>query len=600
MQVASKQAVRSKGWRRLSAAVLMVCCGQAASIARADLPPAMDRVPTDAMGAVAIRNLTAFHERVSQYAELFNVDLEAGGFSHMEQLLQTPGLAKDGSAVVVILPHPPEEENQDKYTVVLTPVSDAKAFATSLKAEGEGVMKADLDGTTVYMKDAGGGYVVMGPDETVVSGFKPAQGSSAKLKQAMGASAVKAADHADVVVYLTMPLVKPGIEAGQQQMKEQGEMVAMMAGGQGDQMAMVSKAAEAMAQSLERDGQAVVAAIGADEFGVTFDLIAQFKEGSSSANQFQVDGSANSIIAALPQVNYLFAGALDTSSPIIKSWMKEAQQQQAQAGGEAIGAWTQIMASMDNVDGVGSMIGLPPGGMMGGMLTASSMFIKTKDPQGFVTGMKAGIEGVNGQQVGQAKAKTSYKAGAVDVAGGKKVDSWEMDIPLDPDDPNAMMMQQAQMMLYGTTGPAGLIGTTDTGVVMTMGKNSLLMGSALESAKTGKGFAGQEVVTPVESKLPGNRVFELYVGVKGIIDMVGPFVAMQTGGAPPKAPDRLAPVALAGSMSGGAVGMHFVVPREVLQTVADLLGQFQADVEDGADEPDADAPAEDKKRSPRF
>ncbi len=594
-------AVAMKRWCRLSAAVLVASCGLTAGLSRADLPPSMDRAPADAVGVVAIRNMAAFHKRLAQYMEMFGVAVEESPLAHMEAVLDTPGLSKEGSFAVVMLPGAESEESHEKFTVMLAPVSDVKAFAAGLHAEGQGVMKVHLDENEAYMKDAGSGYVVLGADEEVISHLTLGEGSAAKIKQAMGATAARVSDSADVVVYLTMPVVKPAMAAGQASWQERAKEMGQMAGPQGEQIAQMAHAGDAFMADMDADGQAVVIALGSDDSGITLDLVTQFKEGSPSASRFEVDGTAGSVSAALPESNFLFAGAMDTSSPVIKSWLKQAREKAQQAGvnaGPDAGAIQQIMASMDNIDGFAMVMGVPPGGLMGGMLNASSVFVKTKDPKGFVSAMKAGIEKIDGQEVGKSKIKASYKPEASD-AGGAKVDSWQVIVPVDSADPNAMMASQMQMALYGMApGPSGLVGSTESGVVMTMGMNTAMMTTAMQSAASGKGLVSAESFAGVRPKLPERRLFEVYIGAKGIIDMVGPFIAMQTGGAPIKSPDKLGPIALTGTMTGGAMGMRLVVPQDVLQTIADISAQMK-EMGEEPEQPDPDAP-DAKKRPNRF
>ncbi len=587
-------AVASKNAAWMKAAVVVACCGMAFS-ARADLPPAMDKAPEGAMGVIAIRNLGVFHDRIAQYVELFEMEVEGSPLEMMDQLLSTPGMSKDGSAMVVMLT--PGEGGQAPRHVVVAPVSDVKSFGEAIHAQGTTVMSADFGEDKVFMKDVGSGYLVMGPDSKTVEDFKLGQGATAGLKKLMGPSAFKAADKADVVVYLTPALVNSGMAAGRERMKEQAEAMAAAAGPGAAPVAAMEKAADSVSESFERDGQAMVMTLGADDNGIVFDVVSQFKDASPASQKFQIEGHAANVGAALPEGNMLLSGSIDTSSPLVKSWMREAQ---AAGGDKAMpGPWGEMLASIDKVDGIAMTMGVPPAGLMGGLLTASSTYIQTKDPAGLVAAMKAGMEKMNGQDVAGSKIQASYKPSAVE-AGGTKVDSWQLIVPVDGNDPGAMNVQQAQMMLFGMApGPSGLVGATDNGLVMTMGNNSLLMGAALQSAKTGKGQATQELVSAVRSRLPEDRVFEMYIGVKGIIDMVGPFLAMQTGGAPLKSPDKLSPVAFAGTMNGGAFGMRIVLPRDVLKTVADIMAEMKDAGEGDEPEMDGDAP-EGENRPPRF
>lgn len=585
-------AVVHRRMRTVGVVACVMWCGLAAT-ARADLPPAMDRAPAEALGIVAMRDIGQFHKRLTEYMGLFDLEADTPPLSVIGELVATPGLARGGSAMVVILP--PSAGENDPRPVLVAPVSDTAMFAKSLNAQGQGIMTATLDGDEVFMKDAGGGYVVMSPDRATVESFTLGMGSAAAMKQSMGATAARASDKADLVIYLTPGLVNQGLASVGEGMVEQVGMMSMMLGPGAGPGAAMSRASEMMSERFEADGQSMVITMSADDVGMVIDFVSQFKEGSPSARMFQIDGSARSLASALPDGKMLLAGSVDTSSPMLKSWMRDMRADEA----GALAMLAPMFDSMEKIDGMAMSIGVPPAGLMGGMLTAGTTFIKTADPKGLTNAVKTAMEGMNGRAAGGGKIAASYKPGAVD-AGGAKVDSWQFTVPMDNMDPNAMGAQQMQMMLFGMApGPSGLIGATDKGVVMTIGSNSQLMGSAMQAAAGGKGMTGQDAFASVHSRLQDDRVFEVYVGVKGIIDMVGPFMAMQTGGAPIRTPEKLAPVAFAGTMSGGAMGIRLVMPRDVLSLLGDVTAEMRGAMDD-MDDMDDDMDDEDDAGPPRF
>lgn len=584
-------AVAHRRMRTVGVVACVMWCGLAAT-ARADLPPAMDRAPAEALGVVAMRDIGNFHKRLTEYMGLFDMEADVPPLSVIGELVATPGLARGGSAMVVILP-PSAGENEPR-PVLVAPVSDPAMFAKSLNAQGQGIMTATLDGDEVFMKDAGGGYMVMSPDRDTVESFTLGTGSAEAMKRSMGATATRSSDKADMVIYLTPALVNQGLASAGEGLAEQAAAMSMMLGPDASPAAAMSRASGMMTERFEADGQSMVITLTADDVGLVIDLVSQFKDGSPSARMFQVDGSARSLASALPDGKMLLAGSVDTSSPMLKSWMRDMRADEA----GALAMLAPMFDSMEKIDGVATSIGVPPAGLMGGLLTAGTTFIKTADPKGLSGAVKSAIEGMNGRGAGGAKVSSSYKTAAVD-AGGSKVDSWQFTLPVNNMDPNAMATQQMQMMLFGMSpGPSGLLGTTDRGVVMTMGSNSQLMGAAMQAAGGGKGITGQDAFASVHSRLQEDRVFEVYLGVKGIIDMVGPFIAMQTGGAPIRTPEHLAPVAFAGTMSGGAMGIRVVMPRDVLSLLGDVTAEMRGNMDD-MDDMDEDDMDEDAG-PPRF
>lgn len=606
---------------KMTVAMLAAVCGLAAT-AQADLPPAMDKAPDTAMGIVAVRNMSALHGRLMRFVEIFEADVEGSPIAMMGQMLSTPGLAKDGSAMVVLLApaegpnaegqkheHAEGEEHDhdhshdnDPRPVVVVPVTDAKAFTQALNAQGTGVMTAEFDGQTVFLKDGGSGYVFMSPVEGVVDTFKLGSNASAGLKKAMGSSGAKSADTADVVVYLTAALANEGMQAGTGALQGQAEMMDMMAGPEGgNPLKGATSTAKDAAEAFEKEGQAVVMSLTMDDAGVVFDVIGQFREGTEHAKMFQVEGKASELTKTYPASNFLLAGSFDMSSELVRGWMKQASELQREQGADAQLAgipMEKFTGLYDDVEGFSMFVGIPPAGLMGGMLTASSAFYQTKDPAKLSGQLKTALEALNDVDVEGMKFKSTYKAQSVE-AEGKKFDSWQVVVP-NMNDPNA---QQAMMMIWGMgPGPSGLIGQADKGVVITMGSNSQNMTSALKAASGGESMYSKDEFSAVAKRLPSDRVFEGYLGVKGVIDMVGPFIAMQTGGAPFKTPEKLSPIALAGTMNGGALGFRAVVPNDVIEVISDIAAEMAA-LEGGDDEmmdEGEEAPAEGENRPPRF
>ncbi len=102
-------------------------------------------------------------------------------------------------------------------------------------------------------------------------------------------------------------------------------------------------------------------------------------------------------------------------------------------------------------------------------------------------------------------ATVKWAEGEKEVAG-VKVDSFEARMAPDPTSPLAGPMGP---MLWGPSGgPSGYIAKVDGGVLMTLSKNSTLMGSALASAKGEKSLGQEKVLSQVSGMLPKGRVAE--------------------------------------------------------------------------------------------
>jgi hypothetical protein len=358
----------------------------------------MDKAPDSAMGIVAVRNIAALHGRMMRFVEIFEADVEGSPIAMMGQMLSTPGLAKDGSAMVVLLApaegdkheHAEGEDADHDHShgseprpVMVVPVTDAKAFTEALNAQGTGVMTAEFEGQTVFLKDGGSGYVFMSPIEGVVDTFTLGKNASAGIKKSMGASGAKSADTADVVVYLTAALANEGMKAGTGALQDQAEMMDMMTGPEGaNPLKGATSTAKDAADAFEKEGQSVVMSLTMDDAGVVFDVIGQFREGTEHAKMFQVEGKASELTKTYPASNFLLAGSFDMSSELVRGWVKQASDMQREQGGQVAGIPMEKFTGLyDDVEGFSMFVGIPPAGLMGGMLTASSAFYQTKDPR---------------------------------------------------------------------------------------------------------------------------------------------------------------------------------------------------------------------------
>ena len=141
----------------------------------------------------------------------------------------------------------------------------------------------------------------------------------------------------------------------------------------------------------------------------------------------------------------------------------------------------------------------------------------------------------------------------------------------------------------------GMVANTGNGVVMTMSQNTPLFTKAVEAAKSGKGLSEDEGIKGVQAHLPANRVFEMYLGTKSIMDTINSAMAMFGGGAEIKVPAKISPVGMAASMEAGGVDIRLFVPIDVIKSVAEAVEAAKA----GGEEPD-EAPAKSDTKPPRF
>lgn len=580
----------------LSCAAALAVCGMACS-AWADLPAALDRVPGDAVVAVSMKDISRLHGQFVKFKEATGITADLG---MAEQLLETPGLNKSGSAALVLMSGEAEGEDGPGPMVLVVPVSDYGAFVKAFGGNGEDklatlTMPDDMDlggATQAYAKDLGGGYAALGPVQQVIEGFEGGAGHASAHKKALGPVGTRVADASETIVVANIEKLGPKIEEGLAGMKDQMGMAMAMAGPQAEQMQKSMEIMEAMVRAVVRDATVTIAGVGFDEKGVTVDMGAQFKEGSPSHELFQSKGTAAKLFGKLPAQPFLFAMAMDISSPGIRSLMKEAAAMNAGAAGAPPGMMGNLQASLDNVDGLAFQMGATPGLMAGGLLANSMAYYSTKDADAYVEKMKEMTESVSEQKIEGMTVTSSYTPGALEVSG-VKVDEWSVQMQVDPNSEQAMQMQQAQMMMWGMGGgPSGYVAAVDGGVVMTMSKNQVLLGSAIDAAKGNAGEA-DALLKEVAAQLPEARTFEGYIGTKSVLDTIAGFMAMMGGGGNFQVPAQLAPVGMGGRTDEGGVQIRTYVPASVIKAGVDMSKSA------GAGEMEEEAPEEEGK-PPRF
>lgn len=564
----------------------------------AQVPPAVDRLPQDALVVASVRNLGELRQNMERIAGLVDVPVEEGGFAEFVELLDQPGVNADGSAAMAVLPGEENEEGEPPMVAVL-PVSDFAAFVKAFGGTGEGpVEMVQIDGNDVFIKNLEGGFAAMSDREELLAAFAGEAGSAAAFEKMLGPVGQNIAESANLLVITNIPALAPAIREGYEMQKEQMlGMAAAMNPGQEANTALIDH----LVETFLRDAQAGVMGLSAGEGGISLDFGAQFKEGSELAGRFDAEGQAASLLGNLPDMPYYFAMATDVSSAGIKGMIKQLADVAAEAdpeGAKAMGVTDTLMKQLDNIDGVGFLLGTSPALMGGGILINSVQFIKTDDPAAYIESTKAYLTQLDDTEIQGVKYDTAFEPAAATVAETEAA-AWSVRMQLDPADPMAQQMQMSQMMIFGPTGgPGGFIAPAEGGVVMTFSRNSQLLEQALTAAATPEGLGTDETLKGVQGSLPAGRVFEGYIGTKSILETAMGFIGMMAGPIDFQPPADLPPVGLGGTTDSGGVRMNIFVPNQVITTFKDLgaaVEEAQGGMEDewedaGEDEEDAGQP----------
>jgi hypothetical protein len=373
------------------------------------------------------------------------------------------------------------------------------------------------------------------------------------------------------------PEIKKEMEA---QIGEQAAMLPMDAGAN----PMENPAVMWFLDGAMRDGRAMVFGAKTGNKGLGLDMAVNFNDGSYMGKMFASGGKTSELMGKLPAGAYLLAGAIDTSSASIKQFIRDLSEKAMKPGAEA----PMSVKTFEASEGQAFVMGLPRGGLIGGMMTGVIGYAKAKDTDAYVAAFKADMMAKDGDTEQGVTYKSSYVADGAKV-GEVDVDVW--DVKLTPDGSNAGAAQAMAMMFGPAGGPNGYVAQVDGGVYTTFSKSSELMGTALKTGKgEGENLGSDKLIGQVAQSLPGSRLAEGYLGMKGILDLVLPFAAMAGVQVPAeKIPENLPPVGMAISGQGGAAHFALFMPAPVIKAAVDIAmtvqGQMEGDMEEDEEVP---------------
>lgn len=536
------------------------------------LPPLVDRAPTDALAIIVVPNFDALQKDLQSMGALMGQPLPFDLNGALMMAGVEKGVKTDGSAALIVFaPKVPAkgekaDADEDPRVVALIPVTEYAALLDNFgKKPGGGVESIELNGKPAFLKDLGGGFAALSPTKETLESFGGKPGSKAALEAMVGPAASAMADAADLSIIINMPVARPFIE---QSMKERLDEMA-------DQMTMMGgeepnfDAADWVVKGFLTDARAAVATLNIDKLGAGLDVAFAFTEGSRMAKVAGAAGKASQLLGKLPAGPYLLAGAIDFSSAEVKSYLKEFAAKMPKEDPAAGGGMADFLKTLDTTSGAAFSMGFAPGGLMGGMLSATVAYTATSDPAAAVAATRAQFNKMQTDKLATVK----WTEGEKEVAG-MKVDTYEA--RLTPSDDNPMAAQFGAMIFGPAGGPSGYIAKVDGGVITTMSKNSALMASAIAASKGEKSLGAETVITQVGDKMPRGRAAELYIGAKGILDTILPAAAMF--GMPVPAldiPETLPPLALGITPQAGTLQGSIYLPAPTLKVIAEVAKAAQ-------------------------
>ncbi len=556
-----------------------------AGSAFADLPAAFGRAPADAQFVVSIGDVSAFYQNIQDLIAVLDLPEGEVDLSMVQMVLDSPLLNPAGS-IAIVKPAGDDDLFDDHGVIAILPISQAGTdmIAQAVQDQGEGdTIAFDTGQFELFVKDLGGGFAAASPYREVVDAFEAGAGGHAAL---MGSSCLTVCEQSDLSLYFSQGAMQQLMSQGSDQIAEQAEVAAMMGADMGGQIELVEQSFTMASESILAGAFGLT--LGRD--GVSLDFATQFEEGSEFANALMMQGNSTGLMNHLPASQYLFAIATDSSANGFKKVFEDLFKDEMD---DQFGM--HKLMNMEQAQGVAITVGVPAGGIMGGVLTNTTAYFRTDDADQFADAMADGLREVSNNE--QFEIDFEYEAG-VETVDGASVDAWSIGVPVDDSNPMAMQMQQAMAMMFGPAGkPSGYIARTDQGAVITYSKSKDLLNRAVSAAIEGEGLADDEQMAMVANRLPDNRVFEGYMNVKTILDQVLPFASMMMGPIDVDLPENMAPVGLGASQGEGGIHLRLVVPSDVLFAATQIANHFAGQAEDF--EEDEETP-EEGSRQPRF
>lgn len=571
--------------------------------ALAELPPSLDRVPEDAAIVVSVRNLAELHERAGALFELIQVGDSQQVLGMAQMILSTPGLDETGSIALAILPSDDGTVDFDSEAppmVLIVPVDNFGDLAQALdgRAADNGLFDIELMGEEAFLRDLGGGWAALSPNGELLEDFEGRAGNLRSHERRFGSAGNEIADHSSIFVAVDIVSVAPYIREGVEGFQGQMGMMAMMMGEQAQGMEQFGQLIGDFTDQLIEQGEVVLMGVGMSDTGLSIDLGAQFRAGTEMARMMDADADARDLLRHVPDMPFLFAASVDTTSPAVKQMFGKLADLGAQmnpAGGEMMG-FGNFLKMIDDQDGMAFVMGNPPAIMMGGLFANTLQFTKTSDPAALLDTTSTMMSELNGMEQQGISFSTSFKRDATTVEG-VPVHSWGMKMQFDPADPGAQQAQMGMMMIFGPQGgPSGYYAAIDEGLITTFSQSTPLMSQAIEAARAGNGLGAQASIRNAAGQLPGNSVVQVYIGIDEIMQQVGGVMAMMGGGLDIEIPQNMGPIAIGASMQDGGFVGRIYMPEGVVK----LIGEFakMADQDDWEDEGEWEE--DEDEGSPRF
>ncbi len=553
-----------------SAALLTLVAGGAS----AELPSVLDYVPAGSYGGVVAPSLLSMDRATQNLFAAVGMPVLTTPSQMFAEAGFIAGLDMERPIAMVVVDGPMDGDQPP--IALFIPTMNAAALFDGLgaRAVDGGLYSMTLNGDATYAKVINDGYVLLAPMRDTVANYEAVDGQLEAHASRLGSNGMSVAEGSQVFGFINMPAIEPLLADEWDEFEEglrSGMDMGMAMGMGGDQNAEADQLAAEMTQiarDFVEDGLYGVFGLQAGARGVGFEMAMDFEEGSETAQMFAGAGDSKSLLAQLPNKPFIYAMATDASAKGFERISNLAKQMGQMGGAAGGGDWANLLSSVENATGYASALYPTPGGMMGGLFAGMVNYTRIDDAREIVDDMEKLAAGDEPGAMTMTFTKSETQLNGMPVHG------WSMGMQMDPNNPASMQMMQMSQMLFGGPQISGYLIEAEGGVYQTMSRNLALVQGV---AGDGDGALGaNQQITQIRETLPTPAVFEGYLGVRSLYEMISPLAAMFGMPIQTPVPQDLPPVgsALATGDSGfrGAV----YIPAPVLRVGVGLGMELQA------------------------
>ena len=451
--------------------------------------------------------------------------------------------------------------------VIAIPVEDSGRFIQANfdpDPKQEEMAYRTKDGERVFIKSIET-HVLIAPRREFLAEWKPDADTSMALERGFGADATKEMRSTDLLIW-----IDGGVLARTRE-------VAIAAAEANDlEVGMAGLGGNDLIQRLGDDAEDFVISVDVDALAI----------GLRSWTRFSSDGAWSGLAKSA-------SGGLDR--PLLGRLPKQAFYMAMGVDFAGFGGYQGMMDVLEILDvdtdvlpGWMAAIGPSMRGMefamypsklgvaMGGALNDASLLLDTTDPESLRKAIGTSIEGMKGV-TGAIDRETVWETDVRQRKGGT-ADEFTMTTEIASSDRrtdegtvgDASLQMTVEKMLFGPRGLKGLGQTIDDGYVMTFSRRPDVLQRSIEAGTIGNGLSSDPVLTAMQSWLPANPDFEMFIDVGQLGKLARQIAALFPGGAGmiPELPLSMPPIGVGVSFGlvdeRASLEWAVVVPSEVV------------------------------------